>query len=257
MSSSTELPAEVSSANLPKLSPELERKIFEIAAYSAHCHPVNLLDFMRVAWRVWIWLEPFFYRVIFLDGSEHPAIIEGLPYFTNAALLRLIDEKRKLVLANARHLIIQDGASPSHLRRLNAIMAACIGVTHLFLYSNKRLETHELQALSGMPALRVLGIHISKLCRARELKFSHAVFRNITHLEVLDTEHDSLPWLLLGDISNLTHLAFSEMWVCPNLVDVMRRRAPLLEALIFLCNESDWRARLISLGGGGRHGTSQ
>ncbi|KAJ7220779.1 hypothetical protein GGX14DRAFT_675965 [Mycena pura] len=197
-------------------------------------------------------LEPFFYRVIFLDDSESSDAIEGIPRFTNAALLRLIDEKRKAVLANARHLIIQDpaqieGVVPAHLRRLNAIMAACTGVTHLFLHSNKKLESHELEALGGMPALRVLGIHVSKLFRRADRRrvshatLTHPVFRNITHLEVFDRK-DEGPWEQLGDIPNLTHLAFSEMWVCPMLVDAMCLRAPLLDALVFLCRGWDMKA---------------
>ncbi|KAJ6581849.1 hypothetical protein B0H19DRAFT_1252013 [Mycena capillaripes] len=167
-----------------RLPVELERKIFEIAAY---CDPIVVLDLILVAWRVKLWVEPLFYRVIFLDASGSP-IFEGLPRFTVAPLLRLIDEKRKEILANARHLIIQDpphvhGVSPSHLRRLNAIMRACTGVTHLFLHSNKKLELHELDALAGMPALRVLGVHISKLFKRASVNLTHPVFRNITHLE--------------------------------------------------------------------------
>ncbi|KAJ7656307.1 hypothetical protein DFH06DRAFT_1199220 [Mycena polygramma] len=226
-----------------KLPSELERKIFELAAHS-YPYP-NLLNLMRVAWRVWTWLEPLFYRVICLDG-EHSALVEGLPRFTNAALLCLIDGRREVLLANTRHLIIQDPDDGSHLRGLSTIMAACTGVTHLFLHINTRqLEPDELKALSDMPALRVLGIHVSKLCRPRDLRFSHPVFRNITHLEVLDTEHRSVPWWKLGEIPNLTHLAFSEIQACPRLVDVLGLRAPLLDALIFLCHEPDHGASIM------------
>ncbi|KAJ7642809.1 hypothetical protein B0H17DRAFT_1148751, partial [Mycena rosella] len=129
-----------------------------------------------------------------------------------------------------------------HLRRLNAIMAACTRVTHLFLHSNKKLESHELDALSSMPALRVLGIHVSRLFNRKRavLDFTHPVFCNVTHLEVLDTEGYNVPWERLVDIPNLAHLAFSKMWVYPMLVDTLRAHRRQLECLVFL--SSDFRA---------------
>ncbi|KAJ7622965.1 hypothetical protein B0H17DRAFT_1151519 [Mycena rosella] len=183
-------------------TPELERQIFEIAANLSL--PVDMAALMLVAWRV----------KTCGPRDPHP----GLPLFNAAALLRLIDEKRKTVLANTRHLIIQDPATPHSL------------------------ESHELDALSSMPALRVLGIHVSRLFNRKRavLDFTHPVFCNVTHLEVLDTEGYNVPWERLVDIPNLAHLAFSKMWVYPMLVDTLRAHRRQLECLVFL--SSDFRA---------------
>ncbi|KAJ7137489.1 hypothetical protein C8R43DRAFT_1132092 [Mycena crocata] len=214
-----------------KLPPELERPIFEMAAYR---NLPAIRDLMLVAGRVKTWVEPILYRVIFLGGEP----INGLPSFTVKSLLYLIDHNRKQILANTRHLVIQDpqpGVSPSHLKRLNAIMGACTGVTHLFLHSNKNLQAHELAALGGMPALRVLAVHFSKLFHRVPVDFGHAVFRNLTHLELRDTENDGAPWgQIMSGIPHLTHLAFSEMWVFPQLVGALRE-CSRMEALVFLC----------------------
>ncbi|KAJ7154534.1 hypothetical protein C8R46DRAFT_1296979 [Mycena filopes] len=227
--------------------PELEREIFEVAA--ENIAPVDILNLMLVAWRVKTWVEPVFYRVIFLERSETTPIVERLPPFSVNGLLALIDAKsNKGVLAHTRHLIMHDPATRpggAHLRRLNAIMTACSGVTHVFLRSNKYLKPQELTALSGLPSLRFLGTHISKLFQRAPVDFAHPVFRNITHLEVLDTEKDldGVPWTRLGDIPNLTHLAVSEMWKVLDVFDAVKARAPPLEALVFLATD---RNRMLS-----------
>ncbi|KAF7354000.1 Peptidylprolyl isomerase [Mycena venus] len=194
---------------------------------------------MLVAWRVKTWVEPFLYRVIFLArlGS---GVVDGLPRFTDTALLRLIDNKRGAILGSTRHLIIQDPAyvrrvKPLHLCRLDAIMAACTGVTHLFLHSNSKLESHELAALGNLVNLRFLAIHLSKLFGyMNPMDGAHPALRNITHLEVLDTDHASFNWEKLAEIPNLTHLAFSEMFACGRLVEAFRVRSRLMDALVFL-----------------------
>ncbi|KAJ6505111.1 hypothetical protein C8R45DRAFT_544408 [Mycena sanguinolenta] len=69
----------------PTLPPELERRIFEIAALAC---PVRIPTLMLVARRVKFLVEPLLYRVVFLKDSTTGHLLRDLdlPAFTAVAL---------------------------------------------------------------------------------------------------------------------------------------------------------------------------
>ncbi|KAF7368085.1 hypothetical protein MSAN_00874600 [Mycena sanguinolenta] len=84
-----------STSSDPRLPPELERGIFEIAALA---QPAWIPVLMLVARRVRIWVEPLLYRVVFLKEGRMDI---GLPDFTAATLEQISHNLR-----HVKHLFI-------------------------------------------------------------------------------------------------------------------------------------------------------
>ncbi|KAJ7430211.1 hypothetical protein B0H11DRAFT_2138202 [Mycena galericulata] len=219
---------------------ELERVIFEIAARD---WPVAIPSLMLVAQRVKQWVEPLLYRVIILSSQKSAFHLHGFPRLTVGFLLRVIQEKPPGFLRDSvrhvfvRHLFRGDTDTAWHPRRvenpaLDAILAACTGVADLFLGFGVS-ATREV--LGAMSCLRRLTLEIDLLFDGYPVNFMHPLFRNITHLEVLDSASvRESAWPAIASIPNLTHLAFCDPAFCPIFASVLRTSSRM-QCLIFLC----------------------
>ncbi|KAJ7465379.1 hypothetical protein B0H11DRAFT_2240189 [Mycena galericulata] len=204
----------------PRLPPELEHAIFEISALS---RPIAIPNLMLVAQRVKIWVEPILYRIVYLSDGEAPA--EGFPRFTSETFLQAIDRKPPEFFKYAvRYLFLDD---PEEVRTLDSILAACTGITSLFAGT---VFAENLPILNAMDSLHHLVVSMMDLF-GRNLTgcFAQPLFRNITHLELLDSigEINYSHVATLSLIPHLTHFAFGDSRLCNGFCDLFRLCARL------------------------------
>ncbi|KAJ6496227.1 hypothetical protein C8R45DRAFT_985341 [Mycena sanguinolenta] len=219
---------------LPRVFPaDLERIIFEIAAYSC---PTEIPTYMLTAWRVKVWLEPVLYRVVYISATS-TGVMCGVPVVPADVLLRAIIHKQSSLLQAVQYFFVHDMHMSPESAILDAFLSACPCITHLF--STYPLSS-SLQALASLHCLRDLTIDATKLFPSRPLDFGQPLFRNVTHLELLDIPPqpvDAAPYGGLVLMSNLTHISFCSMQLFfeayPRLVEVAHLRCIVLLSPLF------------------------
>ncbi|KAJ6495204.1 hypothetical protein C8R45DRAFT_1094860 [Mycena sanguinolenta] len=109
----------------PRLPPELEHRIFHIAALA---HPRWIPALMLLARRIKFCVEPILYRVVLLTAPSADTLQEqdnlGLPTFARDAV-----EKRSHNLRHVKHLLIDGGFVQE---KLQSWLLAYTGVTNLY-----------------------------------------------------------------------------------------------------------------------------
>ncbi|KAF7378441.1 hypothetical protein MSAN_00271000 [Mycena sanguinolenta] len=179
----------------PRLPPELEHKIFEIAAL-ARLRRVPTL--MLVARRVKCWVEPLLYRVVQLyDHSALDAF--GIPAFSVDAPER----KSSHFFRHVRNLFIGTAIKEVAVK---SWLLACPNTTNLYAMFDVTPEI--IPCLSCFTSVRYLTIE------SRALSLSSAsfpLFLSVTHLELLDSIDDIDR--VCGNIAlipRLTHIALNK-----------------------------------------------
>ncbi|KAJ6566090.1 hypothetical protein B0H19DRAFT_1066440 [Mycena capillaripes] len=191
----------------PRLPPELEREIFETAAVSC---PTSIPTLMLIAERVKEWVELLLYRVVMVTSFR--GRVGGFSDIPLDILLRAIAMKPPFLGSN---FTFSGGATTES--SVGAILAACSAVTHL---SSLRLVPSHLNSLASLRSLSHLTVIIQTLF-PRNIDFTHPLFRNATHLELLDYpfSQNTARALCIGLslIPNLTHFAFYDESLCIHL----------------------------------------
>ncbi|KAJ6540500.1 hypothetical protein B0H19DRAFT_1175762 [Mycena capillaripes] len=189
----------------PRVPHELERLIFEYAAFS---HPSSIPSLMLVAWRVNQWVEPLLYRVVIVSPGLAVRQIHGFPVVPVSILLRAAAARPSSFLELAvRHLLLQEATEPLRSAVVNGILAACPCVTTLWHSGG----IPHLNILGDLQRLSHLATNVRRLFSPGLVDFTHPLFRNITHLEFLDASQ-SLPLKVSTDLTcipHLTHIAFN------------------------------------------------
>ncbi|KAJ7606677.1 hypothetical protein FB45DRAFT_949646 [Roridomyces roridus] len=208
----------------PVLPPELERMIFELAAW---WHPETIHSLILVARRVCIWVEPCLYRVsICRTGPERDS------------LLRMVESKQPAYLAtHVHHLALSCALGSDQVSR---ILSICTGVRDLALWTGYTYP--ELLAdLQQLKQLRRLSVNLRELCKTPMGTFAipSAVelepFAYLTHLDVFSELPESL-WPIFQLLPSLTHLSFSEDLYIQALVIMVLETCTSLQAVIFICD---------------------
>ncbi|KAJ6506754.1 hypothetical protein C8R45DRAFT_970432 [Mycena sanguinolenta] len=186
----------------PHLPPELECRIFEIAALA---RPTGIPHLILVARRVKHWVEPLLYRVFFLS-SEPPyrnPPSYGFPIITPSTLLQLIAEKPPYFLQNTVKRIIVTGLIDNP--QMEPILAAC---SHAFDYCYYTHKLRSAEALAQLHHLRRLTISLHGFLDCCSIDSTHSILANITHLDLhaISATREDLHWGLCL-VSNLTHFA--------------------------------------------------
>ncbi|KAJ7049527.1 hypothetical protein C8F01DRAFT_1183082 [Mycena amicta] len=154
----------------PCFSPELERKIFELAAL-ANLQAITPL--LLVARRVQIWVEPLRFRVVRLNDSAHAT-----------AFFREIQRKPKAYFLAVRHLLLESNA---HWRSEHAleILEKCSSVVDLG--TTFRFNGPELLPVLATLALRHLTTNLSDVF-GDEMPIDplHPALAHVTHLSLRD-----------------------------------------------------------------------
>ncbi|KAF7351908.1 hypothetical protein MVEN_01152500 [Mycena venus] len=163
----------------PVLPAELERQIFEI---SAHSHPLSIPNFMLVAWRIKIWVEPLLYRIIV--WSRTVKAMNALPIARGVHFFIAIEKKPTTFLRlNVRHLMLETGGKGGI-----ALLAACRGVEDLWL-GGRHVPGALFPLVEDLP-LKRLSCYLGHLFGSpSRIDFSHQLFARITHLAISDYVH--------------------------------------------------------------------
>ncbi|KAJ7659082.1 hypothetical protein DFH06DRAFT_1472541, partial [Mycena polygramma] len=201
---SESLSSGIPSAMQPKLPLDLERHIFELAAFS---RPVSMPTMIRVSYRVKNWIEPLLYRTLVFGARK----IDGLPICDYNTFNRIVDTKPQLLVSvrNVMALLIGQDTVKDIIRR-------CHGLENLValpcdLWSGQ-LPPPGFDELS----LRRLHCDLDAFCNLRSVAtLAVQPLLHLTHL-ALFSEIDSgcvspaarlARWNLLAAVPNLTHLA--------------------------------------------------
>ncbi|KAJ6458204.1 hypothetical protein C8R45DRAFT_1183648 [Mycena sanguinolenta] len=192
----------------PRLPPELERKIFEIAALT---RPKRIPTFMLVNKHVKYWVEPLLYRVVFLEDRGILPVRAALrdldlPAFVPSA----IQQRSHACFQHVRYLFI-------HLKDYALVeswLLASAGITNLFAQFECTPEV--LLSLSGFANLRYLTIRDRAFRTVHDGAHSVATapspfFPALTHLEFWGSGTGSLEHVYRSILlmSQLTHLALN------------------------------------------------
>ncbi|KAF7341881.1 hypothetical protein MSAN_02043700 [Mycena sanguinolenta] len=188
----------------PHLPPELECRIFEIAALAS---TPNIPKLMLVARRVKHWVEPLLYRVLVLSSmrrySEHQLF--GFPVITPSTLLRIIAANPPHFLQNAvKRIFVHEEILDEEMEM---IFAACNHVSH---YYTRYLPC---AALARLHHLRRLTIRLADFLECCNWDSTHPVLANITHLDLLESWGEAMEGVCarLPLVSNLTHFAITSI----------------------------------------------
>ncbi|KAJ7636421.1 hypothetical protein FB45DRAFT_906604 [Roridomyces roridus] len=192
-------------SGLPKLPPELEREIFDIAATAA---PNMVPALLRVAHRVLEWIEPHLYRHMRIS-FHNPAYL--------LALGHALDRKPLDFFAHtARYLSVSTAGSygSCDLAVVERLLGACTGINDIFFNLSSYYVNRLPPILSVLTHLR--PTHLSILGRppvSGAFHFRLPFFQSLTHLQLLDHGPNSAlsrtwpHWPALAKLPFLTHLA--------------------------------------------------
>ncbi|KAF8175241.1 hypothetical protein K438DRAFT_1979810 [Mycena galopus ATCC 62051] len=218
----------------PRLPPELERTIFEIAALG---HPTTIPCLILVARRVKGWVEPLLFRIIMVVPSEFSLReMLGIPVFPVGILLRLIATKPPgLLQKSTQHLFLSPGVSPD---TLTTICTACSGARNLSLFDFNT----DMAAVDVFQHLERLALSRNALSLLCNTSVAHLVLGNITHLELSNPQNnpgfDELP-ACLSHMPRLTHIALD----CDHIPDeplvTVFRANTNLQCIAFLVSPED------------------
>ncbi|KAJ7058916.1 hypothetical protein C8F01DRAFT_1371066 [Mycena amicta] len=130
----------------PRFPPELERIIFETAAWN---DPPTMQSLVLVAHRVCIWIEPLLYRVVRIADKKSLSRIQNL-----------IQKKPALAKKHITHLAVTTQSGPEFPRRreiIHPILTACPHISNLFLpfYMIYPALLDDLQVLTHLTRLSV------------------------------------------------------------------------------------------------------
>ncbi|KAJ7064268.1 hypothetical protein C8F01DRAFT_1130787, partial [Mycena amicta] len=195
----------------PRLPPELEREIFEIAALT---NPTGIVSLLCVARRVFEWL--------LLAVETKP------PAFFAAAV---------------RHMIIH---TPQSINKFDTLISLCTGTTHLAIGGNGRDRPVYRQdipnMLARMPSIQHLITCLGDIFPASEYptpeSFPLRCFAGLTHLAILDVLSDSADTLrivsFVSTLPSLTHLAVFYDTLPHSILTTFLERCPRLLILCWL-----------------------
>ncbi|KAJ7285320.1 hypothetical protein C8J57DRAFT_1709549 [Mycena rebaudengoi] len=185
-----------------RLPLELERKIFELAAF---LHPKAIPDLLLVAHRVLTWIEPILYNVLRIDRN-----------YTARPIFDAIQSKPTRCDA-VGHVLLFDTSSSEDwtFEDLVMFLDLCPGIHNLSLMGNPT-GAHLLIPLENM-GLRRLGIYIDDLFTVdphivveAQTDFKNPLFETVTHLNIFDEVLKDKEWLKqLPVLPALTHLALN------------------------------------------------
>ncbi|KAJ7062172.1 hypothetical protein C8F01DRAFT_1136754 [Mycena amicta] len=178
----------------PRLPLELERIIFELAAWNRSSMSWQLI---RVARRVKIWIEPLIYRVSLISND---ADLQRLQ--------RLLHDHEQSTYAkkHLHHLALSTNVSRAAIKE---ILSVCTNITDLALWTGDTYPAllDEMQALDKLTPALFDGPRGFQLPTKDSEQFRP--FASLTHLDVFSSQPSTLiPFLNM--LPALTHLSFTD-----------------------------------------------
>jgi hypothetical protein len=99
----------------------------------------------------------------------------------------------------------------SRTRDVAAVLEVCKGIKTLAIWSHKSSEETKKAIASPFLSPTRLSI-IAELFFSGQHHFSHPIFQNVTHLEVVCYDNDDWEWDTLSRLQHLTHLSFDSRY---------------------------------------------
>ncbi|KAJ7058896.1 hypothetical protein C8F01DRAFT_1026877 [Mycena amicta] len=204
----------------PVLPPELERMIFELAAWQDRATTLKLV---LVARRAHIWIEPLLWKVILLN--------------TRATLGHLLTTMPSNGPAHIKDLA--RSAESVSLAETNQLLSVCPNITNLALWIGDILPDFVAE-LQQPTKLTRLSINLALLGNSDLGPAHFSPLLNVSHLEVFG-ETPSLALLpIFCALPALTHLAFGESEYAPELFKtIFEARNDTLLLLVVVCERRD------------------
>ncbi|KAJ3508525.1 hypothetical protein NLJ89_g5702 [Agrocybe chaxingu] len=198
-----------STSSSPRLPLELERDIFEIAAYQDLGSAYQLLF---VAKRVYQWIEPMVYRVLLRFTTKPTRLRSSLrscPLLDQCQTDQEPSPRLKQVSSYTTHLMVQD----VHANVANEILKLHSRVQDLALWAisgSHRQLAHTLTTLR----LQRLSTSLDKLLLQDDgLQFDPTLFPYLTHLDIVDAgEYRDRVFSKLHLLPRLSHFAWSTVF---------------------------------------------
>ncbi|KAJ7466668.1 hypothetical protein B0H11DRAFT_1733189 [Mycena galericulata] len=220
-----------SSLTLPILPVELEKEIFEIAAYS---RPLCIPKLMLVAWRVKIWVEPLLYRIVVLLGDLDCLCLEemeGYPYEDDKIFTRIQSTPTSVFRNSVRHLCLNLIFEPV----AEFILSASPGVEDLWIVSYGAGNTSLLPIIGPLPLKRLHCCLEALFIPETQIDFAHQLFSHLTHLEIFTDNNPEVtqPWSEIALIPHLTHLSFNDVDLLSLSLNILNT-CKSLQVLVFL-----------------------
>ncbi|KAJ7616527.1 hypothetical protein FB45DRAFT_934417 [Roridomyces roridus] len=197
----------------PRLPPELERMIFQLAA---HSEPLSVPSLVLVAWRVRRWVQHLRYRVLLLaEDPNAPHGVRAYPHNDDSELSRLRSLPPSILRDSVRHLCVDLPGSQT----VEFLLSTCSSVENLWVLSQK------LPLISALPLKRLHSM-LTVLFFPHPIDFTNVLFSRLTHLEIFDRHcHrrvEPRTWSGLKCLPHLTHLAFHDEELISIFVDLLR-----------------------------------
>ncbi|KAF7296094.1 hypothetical protein MKEN_01424500 [Mycena kentingensis (nom. inval.)] len=236
---------------MPRLPPELERDIFELAALlNPECMPPLLL----VAHRVKIWIEPLLYRVLRICFDGIPAKpTPGKAHRLGSIRKMLARRDPAFLLANIHHISFTESPSarPGDSGILD-VLCVCQGpdskMEDLCLPPTMYHACPSLvDRLAELPNIRRFSGSIIQLivCAGQPDSFpSHPFFERLTHMNLADRSDPRTTvaerlFTHLPDLPNLTHLAFHDNRVGNHACVQVLRECRTLRVFAIVCSSKN------------------
>ncbi|KAJ7058951.1 hypothetical protein C8F01DRAFT_1147609 [Mycena amicta] len=219
----------------PILPPELERHIFELAAWDDQ---ETMSTLSLVARRGYIWIAPLRYRVIYTPSDNDLR-----------RLFNIVDRKPETV-RHIRYLALGDevdtGATPSVLSRLTSTFSH---LTDLALWGEETAPVH-ISELQTLKHLKRLSVNLSALLGEkpeRTIDNLTLALARITHLDIFGQIG---PWIVpaLCALPELTHLSFYRVYVPEVIEDFLAVCSDTLRLVVIV--QLDWIVDLQGFGVG-------
>ncbi|KAF8898080.1 hypothetical protein CPB85DRAFT_1440033 [Mucidula mucida] len=184
--------------------PDLERHIFELAAFSFPGQAVKLATLSR---EIRAWMERLLYGTVVLDSLKDSALF----------IRTLLEDKPPTFFAtHVKNLYITSFVSDQHAQR---IISVCTGVSSLVYWSRAPVDLPR----DTIHRLSINGTGLVSHQRA-----------SLTHLDIVDPT-PSTDMAVVFALPRLTHLSIGELrsdWILPTLNEVLAQCVELKSLVI-------------------------
>ncbi|KAJ7083279.1 hypothetical protein C8R43DRAFT_1142724 [Mycena crocata] len=187
----------------PRLPVELEREIFELAAWA---HLRRIPSLLLVSQRVKIWTEPILYGTfIVAHGGDTEWIF---PWMSPTEFQQLLHSRPAMFFHDHVHHLLCVNTIDAELE---LILRKCSGAQDVCFVNCGYTDAALLPMLTAM-ALRRLDTPLKLLFYPAVIDLSHSLFARLTHLCLHTSYVYRVDWLSgagLATLPCLTHLAFA------------------------------------------------
>nr|GAT57015.1 predicted protein [Mycena chlorophos] len=212
----------MSSTTSSRLPPELERKIFEIAALE---YPATAPAVLRVARRVFIWIEPLIYRYIM---TQHNADVRGVRYALRHKPAGYFEK-------HVRHLFLRVGEEDSDPEEMDElILSHDEGYELLMRCTN--IESLWIAGVAGDEEVRYIAL-VKRLSRIRKwcggfIDIFRALrpeqplaplYQSLSHVMLFEDVLPSETLVGLALLPALTHLCLSDQQEASSFRDALQQ----------------------------------